>query len=55
MEVKQHAPHTESNDLYKNVRYLARDFNPKSQIIRDQNGNIVTDKEQIAECGDNIV
>lgn len=53
IEIENHANQNNTHDLYNRVKYLSRDFKPKTQIIQDDQGNIITDLKGIAEVWKN--
>lgn len=47
-ELERHSTENHSTELYRKVRYLAREFKPRTQIIKDNEGNVITDAKGIA-------
>lgn len=48
-DLEMHATANHSKELYNKVKYLSREFKAKTQIIKDKQGNIITDVEGIAK------
>lgn len=40
-ELERHANENRSTELYSKVKYLAREFKAKTQIIKDEQGNVI--------------
>ncbi|KMQ86519.1 endonuclease-reverse transcriptase [Lasius niger] len=48
-ELDRHANENRSTELYSKVKYLSREFKAKTQIIKDEQGNVITDAKGIAK------
>lgn len=48
-EIEQHANYSESRELFNKIKYLSKEFQPRTQIIQDEFGNTTTDPLEIVE------
>lgn len=48
-DLERYSNRNESKEMYRTVKYLSRELKPETQIIKNEDGLVVTEPEEIAE------
>jgi hypothetical protein len=49
-KIKEHAPNSKNTnirDLYRGLNYFKRDYQPRSNLVKDENGDLLADSQRI--------